>query len=277
MILLTGSTGLVGKNINGDDILRTSTIDTDLRDYNQVCNLFENNPSINGVIHLAANVGGLFKNLNKPVEMFEDNILINTNILKAAHKYNVNKVVCCLSTCIFPDNLPVKIENIHEGPPHYSNETYAYSKRMMELHCRAYRKEYGREYYCVIPTNVYGPGDNFSIEDGHVIPALIKKCYDAKKNNTDFVIAGDGTAMRQFIFSEDLAKLILKFYISPSDDSVVLCTQEPEVSISEVASLIAKFFDFTGNIVYDMEKPNGQIRKFAECGIDLNDIKLRFK
>ncbi len=275
MILLTGSTGLIGRCIVGDNIIRTSTRDTDLRDFNQVCKLFERNPKITGVIHLAANVGGLFKNMSKPVEMFEDNMLMNMNILKAAHKYNVNKVLCCLSTCVFPDvpkRYPITSETLHDGPPHDSNEAYAYAKRMMDVQCRAYQREYGREYFCVIPTNVYGPGDNFNFDTGHVIPSLIHKCYRAKTENKDFVVCGDGTPLRQFVFSEDMAKMIMWAYENPQKEPRILCLPDSEISISEVVHHIVNAFDFTGKVVYDTTKSNGQFKKTA---LDSNPMKIQ--
>ena len=273
MILLTGASGLVGSSISGDNIIRTSTKDTDLRDFSQVCKLFEKYTEITGVIHLAANVGGLFKNMREPVEMLEDNLLINLNILKAAHKYNVNKVLCCLSTCIFPDKpsaYPLTADMLHEGAPHPSNEAYAHAKRMMEIHCRAYRKEYNREYFCVVPTNIYGPHDNFSMANGHVIPSLIHKCYLAMETNTDFIIAGDGTPLRQFVFNKDLGKMIMWSYENPSDNPILLCPPESEVPISKVVDSIVKAFKFTGNVVYDTTKPNGQHKKTTYSSNPMN-------
>jgi GDP-L-fucose synthase len=267
MILLTGSSGLVGNCVNGDNIIRVTTKDADLRDFSQVCSLFERHPEITGVIHLAANVGGLFKNMREPVEMFEDNVMMNLNILRAAHKYNINKVLCCLSTCIFPDDppkYPITSDMLHSGPPHESNEAYAYAKRVMEVQCRTYQKEYNREYFCVVPTNIYGPKDNFSLQNGHVIPSLINKCFLAKKAGTDFVVAGDGTPLRQFVFSEDLGKMIMKCYENPSKMPLVLCPPEAEYTIAHVAKTIAKAMKFTGNIVYDTSRPNGQHRKTAQ-------------
>lgn len=267
MILLTGSSGLVGNSIIDDDIIRVNSKDADLRDFSQVCRLFERHPGITGVIHLAANVGGLFKNMREPVEMFEDNVMMNLNILRAAHKYNINKVLCCLSTCIFPDDppkYPITHDMLHCGPPHESNEAYAYAKRVMEVHCRTYQKEYNREYFCVVPTNIYGPKDNFSLQNGHVIPSLINKCFLAKKSGTDFVVAGDGTPLRQFVFSGDLGKMIMKCYKNPSKIPLVLCPPEAEYTIGHVAKTIAKAMEFTGNIVYDTSRPNGQHRKTAQ-------------
>ena len=111
--------------------------------------------------------------------MLETNMAINMNVLKCCHKYRVKKVVSCLSTCIFPDktSYPINEKMLHNGPPHHSNDAYAYAKRMLEVQSKAYREQYGCNFVCVIPTNIYGPRDNFSLEDGHVIPALIHRCF----------------------------------------------------------------------------------------------------
>ena len=116
-------------------------------------------------------------------------------------------MIAILSTCIFPDktNYPINEKMLHDGPPHKSNEEYAYAKRILQIHCNAYNKQYNRNYICVIPTNIYGKFDNFSIDHGHVIPSLIHKAYLAKKNNITLIVNGTGTALRQFIYSEDLA------------------------------------------------------------------------
>lgn len=254
MILLTGSSGLVGSAIMKErQVIPVRSHDYDLRDYSQVCKMFETYQDISGVIHLAANVGGLFKNMKYPVEMFEDNVLINTNILKAAHKYNIKRVLCCLSTCIFPDGVEINEDSLHFGPPHESNEGYAYAKRMMEVHCRLYRKQYGREYFCIIPTNVYGPCDNFDLENAHVVPALVNKFCNSSKVH----IHGDGSALRQFIYSDDLAKMILWSY-----DNYKPCfaCPWPEMSILEVVAMICEESGFKGEIVFDLDS-NGQHKK----------------
>lgn len=254
MILLTGSSGLVGSAImRTREVIPVKSSDFDLRDYSQVCKMFETYPNVTGVIHLAANVGGLFKNMKYPVEMFEDNVLMNTNILKAAHKYNIQRILCCLSTCIFPDGIEIKEETLHFGPPHESNEGYAYAKRMMEVHCRLYRKQYGREYFCIIPTNVYGPCDNFDLESAHVVPALVNKFC----NNSTVNIHGDGSALRQFIYSDDLAKLLLWSY--ENYKPCFACTW-PEMSILEVVAIICEESGFKGEIIFDLDS-NGQHKK----------------
>ena len=157
-------------------------------------------------------------------------------------------------------------EMLHTGPPHPSNQAYAYAKRMVDIHCRAYRQQYGREYFCVIPTNIYGPYDNFNLENAHVIPALIHKCYLAKRDGTPFVVAGDGTPQRQFIFSDDIARLTLWAYqnYTDLDRPMVMCPPNAEVPLSRVVELIVDAFDFKGPVVYDTSRTNGQLKKTAE-------------
>ena len=272
-VLVTGGSGLVGSAINKIarnyeyDFLFINSNDCDLTDYISTISLFETfKPDY--VIHLAARVGGLFKNMNEKVEMYEVNSLININVLRACHKLNVKKCISCLSTCIFPNktNYPINETMLHDGPPHDSNDCYAYAKRMLEVQSRSYNQQYGDNFVCIIPTNIYGPHDNYNLNDAHVIPALIHKCYLAKNHNRDFVVMGSGTPLRQFIYSEDLAELIM-FVLEKYDekDSIILSVcEKDEVSIKKVATLIAKAFDYEDRIVFDSSKSDGQYKKTAD-------------
>ena len=273
-VLVTGGTGLVGsalKSISGDyddyTFFFLSSKDCDLTNYEKTLNLFQRiRPDF--VIHLAANVGGLFKNMNQKVQMYEVNTLINLNVLKCAHEVGVKKCISCLSTCIFPDKTEYPIDEtmLHNGAPHSSNDCYAYAKRMLEVHSKAYKEQYGDNFVCVIPTNIYGPADNFSLEDGHVIPALIHKCYLAKEKGEDFVVRGSGSPLRQFIYSTDLAKLmmwVLEKY--EEDGSIILSVGEKdEVSIKDVAMEIGRAFDYEDRIVFDTTFSDGQYKKTAD-------------
>jgi len=192
-ILVTGGGGLVGKAIqqvvseskddsNEEWIFATSK-DADLRDYKQTEALFEKHKPTH-VIHLAAYVGGLFKNMQYPVEFWNYNAAINNNVLKCAFKFKVKKLVSCLSTCVFPDKTtyPIDESMIHNGPPHDSNAADAYAKRMIDVQNRAYHSEYGCMFTSVIPTNIYGPHDNWHLEESHVIPGLIHRMFLKKKS-----------------------------------------------------------------------------------------------
>lgn len=271
-ILVTGGTGLVGKaieNISNKynyEFVFLSSKDCDLTDYLQTKRLFEKEKP-DYVIHLAAYVGGLFKNMNYMVDMFEKNVLINTNVLKCAHESNVKKLISCLSTCIFPDKTtyPINENMLHLGPPHNSNYGYAYAKRMLEIHSRAYREQYNDNFICVIPTNIYGEHDNYSLTDGHVIPALTHQCYLAKKENRPFTIKGSGKPLRQFIYSKDLAELImwtLEEY-KENENIILSVGEEDEVSIEQVALSIARSFDYE-NLIFDTSYSDGQYKKTAD-------------
>ena len=205
-IMVTGGSGLVGSTINAD--IKLSSKDADLRNWNETISIFEKYKP-DEVIHCAGKVGGVGSNMNYKGEFFYDNIMINTNVLEACRMTGVKKVVSFLSTCIFPDDIeyPLTEKKIHIGEPHNSNYAYAYAKRMLDIQSRAYKEQYGVNYTCVIPTNIYGPDDNFNLENGHVLPALIHKCYLAKKNNTDFVIWGSGKPLREFRKPSDNSKL----------------------------------------------------------------------
>ncbi len=275
-VLVTGGTGLVGQGIQAVaylypslDIICVGSHDGDLRDINQVRNLFQTHSGIDAIIHLAANVGGLYKNMSRPVEMFEDNILINTNVLKIAHEQNINTVVCFLSTCIFPDKpprYPVTAEMLHDGAPHYSNEGYAYAKRMLDVQCKAYQKQYGRRYFCVVPTNIYGPHDNFHLEDAHVVPALIHKCWLALQEKRPLIVSGDGSPLRQIIHSHDVAKLLLWALTEYEHLStpLVLCPPSSEVSIRTIVNHIVDAFKFPYEVKYDTSRENGQHKKTVD-------------
>ena len=272
-ILVTGGTGLVGHGIQSickdydHEFIFLSSKDCDLLDLKQVQKLFEKEkPDL--VIHLAACVGGLFKNMNYKLDMYEQNTVINYNVLKCCHDYKVKKVVSCLSTCIFPDKTtyPINEEMLHNGPPHSSNDAYAYAKRMLEVHSKAYQEQYGDNFICVIPTNIYGENDNYSIEDGHVIPALIHKCYLAKQENKPFTVCGTGKPLRQFIYSIDLAKLIMWSLLEYNEKkSIILSVSEDdEVSIGDVARLVAREFDYEHNMIFDASYSDGQFKKTAD-------------
>jgi GDP-L-fucose synthase len=270
-ILITGGNGLVGsaiKKITKNDLLNNYIFlgrkDGDLKNEVDVDKIFQKyNPTY--VIHLAANVGGLFKNLNNNLEMYYDNLKMNQNILKYAHKYNVKKLIACLSTCIFPDKTtyPINEKMLHNGPPHSSNEGYSYAKRLLEIECKLYNDKYGTNFVCIIPTNVYGPHDNFSLEDGHVIPALIHKAYIASKNNSKLIVYGSGRPLRQFIYSEDLGKLILWSLDNYKEQSPIIFSPKEVYSIKNTAEIIAKNFNDL-SIEYDLTKSDGQFKKDAD-------------
>ena len=263
--LVTGGSGLVGKAISKikPDYIYLSSKDCDLTNYEMTYDVFKKyNPT--RVIHLAAYVGGLYKNMNQKVEMLEKNTLININVLKVCHELNINNVISCLSTCIFPDKTTYPIDEtmLHDGKPHISNDAYAYSKRLLDTLSKSYREEYNRNYTCIIPTNIYGENDNYSLEDGHVIPALIHKAHLAKNNNEPFIIKGTGKPLRQFIYSQDLAQLIIWCLENYNDIDPIILADSKEYSIKEIGEIIAENFNID-NIQFDTSFSDGQYKKTA--------------
>lgn len=270
-ILVTGGTGMVGSAIqeispdhSNYNFVFISSKDYDLTNIESTYSMFlKYRPDY--VIHLAACVGGLFKNMNQKVDMFEKNLLINYNVVRCCYLNKVKKMIACLSTCIFPDKItyPINEGMLHDGPPHNSNDAYAYAKRMLEVQCRLYRENHGCDFVCVIPTNIYGKNDNFSLEDGHVLPALINKCHLAKMTGSDFIVKGTGKPLRQFIYSTDLAKLIMMVLTTDKkiDNITLSVSEEDEVSIETVARLIARCFYYEDRIVFDSSYSDGQYKK----------------
>lgn len=198
-----------------------------------------------------------------------DNIFINDNVLSCCKDFKVQKLVSCLSTCIFPDqtSYPIDETMVHDGPPHASNEGYAYAKRMIDVQNRCYREQYGCNFTSIIPTNVFGPHDNFSIEDGHVLPGLLHKCKQAMDATgpPEFVIWGSGKPRRQFIYSLDLAALTVKVLREYDEVTpIILCGDEKdEVSIAEVGQMVADALSYKKPLVMDTSKSDGQFKKTA--------------
>jgi GDP-L-fucose synthase len=258
--IITGGTGLVGSAFK--DGTKLSSKHYNLISEVQTRKMFmDHKPDI--VIHTAATVGGVGANMNYPADFFYNNIMMNTNVINEAYIFGVKKLVCFLSTCVFPDNVeyPLDETKIHKGEPHFSNAPYAYAKRMADVQIQAYNKQYGTKYFCVIPTNIYGPSDNFDLENGHVIPMLIHKCYLAKQNNTPFEVWGSGKPLREFIYSQDVADIIDLLLEKYDGTDPVIISNPKEYSIKQVVELIVKYMEFEGEVKWLSDKPDGQFRK----------------
>ena len=276
VVLITGGRGLVGAGIKavidkqkpaGETWVFLNSADGDLTDKEATRLIYEKYKPTH-VIHLAAKVGGLFANMKYRVEFWRDNVAMNDNVLHWAKEYKVKKVVSCLSTCIFPDktSYPIDETMIHNGPPHSSNEGYAYAKRMIDVVNRAYHQEYGCHFTSVVPTNIFGPHDNFDIEDGHVLPGLMHKCLLAKQGKLDaFTIWGSGTPLRQFIYNEDLGALLVWTLRSYEQiEPIILSVPESaEVSIKDAAMAVVAGMGYEGPVVFDSSKADGQFKKTA--------------
>jgi len=275
VILVTGGSGLVGRAIQSvveaearedETWVFLSSKDGDLLSEAETEAIFAKHKPTH-VIHLAALVGGLFANMSRNCDFFRDNMKMNDNILASSHKYQVQKLVSCLSTCIFPDktSYPIDETMVHNGPPHSSNFGYSYAKRMIDVQNKAYHEQHGCQFTSIIPCNVFGPHDNFNIQQGHVIPGLINKAHQAKRNGTAFEIWGTGAPLRQFIYSLDLAKLtvwVMREY--QEIDPIILATdEENEVSIKDVAMMVLEASEFKGEVKFLTEKADGQFKKTA--------------
>ena len=263
-ILITGGSGMVGYALRQliPNAFFASSDNCDLKNSNDTKYMFKHlKPK--KVIHLAAKVGGVKANSDYLGQFYTDNVLINTNVLHYSMVYKVEKVLSLLSTCIYPDkvNYPLTEEQIHNGPPHQSNYGYAYAKRMIDIQSRAYRKEYGCNFITAVPNNLFGEHDNFDLNNSHVIPAMIRKMYDAKKNNQDVILWGDGSPLREFTYSRDLAQILLFLLDSYNDENPINIGNTKEYSIKQIAELIANKVGFNGKIIWDTTKPNGQYKK----------------
>ena len=263
-ILVTGANGLVGTALK--EILPDATFVTkeqyDLRDLYQATIMFEEHRPTH-VIHLAAVVGGVKANKEKVADFFTDNVLINTNVLYVARNYNIQKLVSLIGTCAYPKEcqLPYEEKNLHMGEPHETSYGYSYAKRMLDIQSRAYKEQYGSNFVTLICNNLFGPGDNFDLEDSHVVAAVIRKIFEAKQNNKDIVLWGNGKNLREFTYSKDLANILLLILNSKNQDGLLNVGNNLEISIKNLAEQVSEIFGFEREIIWDADKPSGQFRK----------------
>ena len=273
-VLVTGGSGLVGKHLKDilPDAVYISSKDYDLTDLQQVRDMM-NEYKPNVVIHLAARVGGIVDNINYPVDYLEENVLMNTNVLKACHEFDVKRVVAILSTCVYPDvveTYPMKEEDLFNGPPTPTNFSYGFAKRCMAAHIDSYIKQYHKEWSYLIPCNLYGEYDKYEEHHSHFVSALIKKIYEAEDS---IELWGTGKPLRQFMYGGDLARVI-KHMID--NDIVGSFNVAPEWvhSINDLAE-IGKKACLKDEIVvnYDNDKPDGQYRKDVDSSKLLSVLK----
>ncbi len=219
------------------------------------------------MIIAAAKVGGIAANNAFPVEFLSENIQLQSNLLDAAHAADVSRVLFLGSSCIYPKfaEQPIKESSLLTGPLEPTNDAYAIAKIAGIRLVDAYRSQYGRDWISAMPTNLYGPGDNFDLETSHVLPALIRRFSEAAQNNAATVVLwGTGTALREFLHVDDLAAaslFLLESYHSPGPINVGF---GKEVSIRELAGMVAKIVGFTGEIVWDRSRPDGTPRKILD-------------
>ena len=280
-ILVTGGTGMVGsafKNIETKhELILVGSKDYNLR-LGSDCRCMIADVQPDAIIHLAAKVGGVKGNTDYVADFFRENVLMNTNLLDAAKNQNIKKVVSLLSTCVYPDTVtyPLTEDQIHNGEPHPSNFGYAYAKRMLEVHSRAIRQQYGLNYVTAVPNNLYGKNDNFDLENGHVIPAIIRKLYEAKKAEKPPVFWGSGRALREFTYSDDIAKSLLSLAENYDGAAPVNIGKTGEISIWTLVRKICKLIEYEGEVIWDDQKPEGQYRK-PSCNQKFLKICPNFK
>ena len=276
-ILVTGGTGMVGRHLC--DIMPEAIYigsEFDFRDWIVVDRLF-NRLKPTRVIHLAAKVGGIQDNIEKPADYFSDNILIDTNTLKACNKYNVNNVTAILSTCAYPDKMlsyPMKEQDLHKGAPTESNLSYGYAKRSLAVQIDAYNKQYDTNWNYLIPCNLYSEYDNYdNIKKMHFITALIKKIKESPDGNIELL--GTGKPRRQFIYAGDLARVIKRVVDDNITESFNVACDE-NYSIDELTRLVFGFLNKNSYIKYIKPELDGQYRKDV-CNERLKEIIPDFK
>lgn len=268
-VYVTGGSGFLGQHLIKEltkrayDVVATTSKDYDLRETARIkATLDKFNPDT--IIHLAARVGGIGANMQYPATFFYDNAVMGLHLIEQSRIYGIKKFVQIGTVCSYPKfaSVPFKEEDIWNGYPEETNAPYGLAKKMLLVQIQAYRKQYGFKGIYVIPTNLYGPLDHFDLAYSHVIPALIRKCVEAlEKNDDKIVLWGTGKATRDFLFVEDAARGIADAMELYDDAEPINLGTGHEVSILDLANLIAKTVGFHGDIVFDKSKPDGQPRR----------------
>jgi GDP-L-fucose synthase len=272
-IYVAGHAGLVGsaivrqiEKIGKSCWIGATRTEFDLCDREAVFDFMQTNKP-DAVIIAAAKVGGIVANSTFPVEFLSENVQVQTNLMDAAHQFNVENLVFLGSSCIYPKFAPQPIseDSLLTGPLEETNEAYAIAKIVGVKLVQAYRKEFGRKWSSAMPTNLYGPGDNFDLQTSHVLPALMRKFHEAKANNLDSVtLWGSGSPKREFMHVDDLARAIL-FLLEGYDDAVAINVGTGiDLEIRELANLIAQVTGYSGDIGWDTSKPDGTPRKLLD-------------
>lgn len=269
-ILVTGGAGFLGRQVvdqlcqAGADLAKITiprSRGCDLRQM-ESCQRAVDQQDI--VIHLAAHVGGIGLNREKPAELFYDNLMMGTQLIHAAYKAGVKKFVCVGTICAYPKFTPVPFqeEDLWNGYPEETNAPYGVAKKALLVQLQAYRQQYSFDGIYLLPVNLYGPEDNFDPRSSHVIPALIRKVYEAQqRGDKEIPVWGDGSPTREFLYSTDAARGIVMGTQSYSEAEPVNLGTGSEISIKDLITLICKLMDFQGEIVWQTDKPNGQPRR----------------
>jgi GDP-L-fucose synthase len=280
-ILLTGGAGFLGKEVAGklikvgvapEEIRIPRSKDTDLRRWE---NCQQSVKDVDMVIHLAARVGGIGYNQRYPAQLFYDNAIMGIQLMEAARQEGVEKFVAVGTVCAYPKFTPVpfKEADLWNGYPEETNAPYGLAKKMQLVQSQAYRQQYGFNSIYLLPANLYGPGDNFDPQSSHVIPALIKKFVEAVKDRKGVVeVWGTGNASREFLYVEDAARGIVLAAERYNKPDPVNLGAGKEITIRELAGLIADLTGFAGEISWDSSKPDGQPRR----SLDISRAKVEF-
>lgn len=265
-ILITGGTGMVGSSFKrvetSHDLILLGSRDCDLTNRSETKRMLMHfRPD--AIIHLAAKVGGVKGNSEYVADFFHDNIVMNTNLLDIAKNFRVPKVVSLLSTCVYPDSVtyPLTEDQIHNGEPHRSNFGYAYAKRMLEVHSRAIRQQYGLNYVTAVPNNLYGENDNFDLDNGHVIPAIIRKVFESKDSGNVPKFWGSGRAKREFTYAFDIAKILLWMVENYESPEPLNIGNPGDTSIFDLVVKIQTLLNTRRASQWDVEMPEGQYKK----------------
>ena len=275
LIFVAGHHGLVGSAVvrelrrhgYGNLVLRTSA-ELDLRNQAAVAAFFEaERPAY--VILAAAKVGGILANSTYPADFIRDNLQIQTNVIESARQSGVRKLCFLGSSCIYPKLAPqpIREDALLTGPLEPTNEWYAIAKIAGLKMCQAYRQQYGFHVISLMPTNMYGPGDNFDLQNSHVLPALIRRFHEAKlRGDAEVIVWGTGTPRREFLYVDDLAKAIVHLMQVYEGEEIVNIGCGEDVTIRELAEMVAGVVGYSGRIVFDATKPDGTPRKLLDTG-----------
>lgn len=269
-IMVTGGSGFLGRYVVAElkkhqvqHIFVPAHEAYDLTQINAVTRAYQNSqPDV--VIHLAAKVGGIGINREKPGEFFYDNLMMGAQLMEQARQFGVKKFVSIGTVCAYPKFTPVpfKEDDLWNGYPEETNAPYGLAKKMLLVQGQAYRQQYGFNAIYLLPVNLYGPGDNFDPRSSHVIPALIKKCLDAiERGDRQLVAWGSGSASREFLYVEDAARAIVQATENYDQPEPVNLGSAMEITIKELLTLMAELTGFTGQIIWDTTKPDGQPRR----------------
>lgn len=270
-ITVTGGRGFLGKHLvrklredrGCAKVFIADLPEYDLRDLGSIRRMFDDQrPDI--VIHLAAVVGGIGANRDNPGRFFYDNAIMGIQLMHEAYLHHIAKFVAIGTICCYPKHTPVPFseDSLWNGYPEETNAPYGLAKKMMLVQSQAYRQQYGFNSIFLMPVNLYGPGDNFDPESSHVIPALIRKCVEAKTlGKKEIVVWGDGSPTREFVYVEDAAEGILLATERYDKSEPVNLGSAFEISIKDLSENIARLTEFKGKIVWDPTKPNGQLRR----------------